>query len=602
MRKFDTWLFAFVTLLAAIAAIGMFLGYYQHPEFLWRGDPSDRSSHFGLGLRLALALRNLDPAWFWYELEFAKLWPPVHGLILSVVLLAGGLDVRLGIIPNLIGWAATVSMTWVIARRFFADQITSIVAASVAVIFALASPAFRLLATDVMLECLGSALTALSIYFYMRTYRQPQNELNWRFLAITLTLLFFEKYNYWGLAIIALSLTHILQHRNEYIVRVRLWWQHAPRFVGAIALDPAVLVCTALVCFVLYIYWAGLQKIIVFGWQISVYPPENLITIAYAILYGRLAVAWFRHRQAIDAALGVAGRTIFYWHFLPVTVSFLIPRRLSWFLWVAGPTNTFSPQHNPLSGLLEYYHGLAEGFTVAPWAATLAVLLALIALTQWRKFAQECQATFVLVVTCSTLVILHPNHQARFLASWVFAVWICAGVGAALIFQFAMRRTNSPTVRAAVAGCAIAALALATGRTEPSPAAAGVAHQSLGPSEFDLLPAYLPDLADSTQIGLLRAEGGKADFLLWNAGLQCRCRIVSDWPGDLRDLSHDETVRRILSWVRNTDSEVIVGIFTPEDVTVNEWLIGAMKTQDRFRLVTIRAVPSHRAEVMIWRR
>ena len=90
LKRDDIWLFVFVALLATIAAIGMFWGYYQHPEFLWRGNASDRNEHFALGVRLALALRNLDPAWFWYELEFAKLWPPFHGLVLSAVLLAGG--------------------------------------------------------------------------------------------------------------------------------------------------------------------------------------------------------------------------------------------------------------------------------------------------------------------------------------------------------------------------------------------------------------------------------------------------------------------------------------------------------------------------------
>jgi hypothetical protein len=87
------------------------------------------------------------------------------------------------------------AMTWIMARRLFQNQVVSVVAASVAVIYALASPSLRLLATDVMLECLGSALTALSVY-RTRGLTPTPHATTWRLLAVTLTLLFFEKYNH----------------------------------------------------------------------------------------------------------------------------------------------------------------------------------------------------------------------------------------------------------------------------------------------------------------------------------------------------------------------------------------------------------------------
>jgi hypothetical protein len=324
-RRVDVWLSAIVVLLAMIMAVAMFAGYYQHPELLWRGDESDRSVHFDQGVRLAVTLRNLDVASFWHEVVSAKFYPPFHGLVLSAFLAVGGFDVRLGIIPSLIGWTVTVSMTWVIARSFFEDRADGIVAASVATIFALTSPTFRFLATDVMLECLGSALTALAIYFYMRCQAQPKSQLDWRLLAITLTLLFCEKYNYWVLAVAALALTQgfILQDPKRWTATVRLWWHDRRRLTGAIARDPALLACAALVCFVLYVYWRDLQDINVFGWKISVYPPNNPMMIAYAIFWWRLAAAWFQHRGAIETALGLGGRTVLYWHVVPVTISFL---------------------------------------------------------------------------------------------------------------------------------------------------------------------------------------------------------------------------------------------------------------------------------------
>lgn len=608
MRKVDAWLAAIVVLAALVVAIGMFRGYYQHPELLWRGDPSDRAPHFELGLSLALAARNLDPAWYWHQIEFAKLWPPVHGLVLSAVLLIGGLDVRLGVIPSLIGWTVTVAMTWVMARRLFQDQVVSVVAASVAVIYALASPSFRLLATDVMLECPGSALTALAVYLYMRTYTPTPNATTWRLLAVTLTLLFFEKYNYWGLTFIALTLTHVMsthasQNRKEWAAFARTWWRDRRHIAGVIIRDPAVLASLAVLGFVFYAYWHGPGTLDVFGLQLGIYPPENPTTVAYAILFVRLTVAWFRHRQSLDAALGVPGQAILYWNLLPVAVSFLIPRRLTWFLWENGSASSIHPEHDPLSGLIEYAHGIGEGFTVAPWAAALAVLLASIALIQHRRFPPQCQAIFVLVIVCALLVILHPNHQARFLASWAFAIWICAGAGAGLVFQWATRRTDKRSVRAAVAVCAVAALAATTALTKPSWAvAAAVAHQTPGPSEFDLLPAFLPFIGGSSNIGFLPSSFGEYWFLLWNAEMQCRCRVITDSAGNLEGLSHDETVQRTLNMVRSTDADVIVGTFSPANKVSNDSLLEAMRTQNRFHLVASSAVPSRHGEMMVWRR
>src|SRR5262245_3828993 len=73
-------------------------------DALWRGFYHDRHGHFGFGLDLALALQSFDPIGFISELEKAKIWPPVHGLVLSGVLLIGGFDHRLAVVPSLMGW------------------------------------------------------------------------------------------------------------------------------------------------------------------------------------------------------------------------------------------------------------------------------------------------------------------------------------------------------------------------------------------------------------------------------------------------------------------------------------------------------------------
>ncbi|MFL9827413.1 hypothetical protein [Rhodoplanes sp. SY1] len=93
----------------AVAVIAMALAgallhaYWTAPEGLWTDVHHDRNGHFGFGLDLALALRQGDVGGFLSHLSRAVVWPPVNGLVLAGVLLAGGPDLRLAIVPALLG-------------------------------------------------------------------------------------------------------------------------------------------------------------------------------------------------------------------------------------------------------------------------------------------------------------------------------------------------------------------------------------------------------------------------------------------------------------------------------------------------------------------
>src|ERR1700731_4478276 len=83
---------------AAASAVAMFVHANADPDALWQGYHHDRNGHYAFGQDLALAVRTGDPVWFFTELDKAKVWPPLHGLVLAAVLLAGGIDHRLGIV------------------------------------------------------------------------------------------------------------------------------------------------------------------------------------------------------------------------------------------------------------------------------------------------------------------------------------------------------------------------------------------------------------------------------------------------------------------------------------------------------------------------
>ncbi|MEP6822878.1 MAG: hypothetical protein ABI946_11060, partial [Chthoniobacterales bacterium] len=92
-------------------------------------------------------------------------------------------------------------------------------------------------ALDIMLESLGAALTLAALYYYS-VARETQTQRTWRWFALTLTFLFFEKYNYWLLVVLAVSATEIVQLTAESRTRVvafvrQIAWKRALRGIAS---------------------------------------------------------------------------------------------------------------------------------------------------------------------------------------------------------------------------------------------------------------------------------------------------------------------------------------------------------------------------------
>src|SRR5262245_57442619 len=196
-RASDLPVAAVLLLVAVPLAAWLYGDFLVQPRLLWRGLDHDRNAHFQFALSLALDLRHGDLVAFIADLNRATVWPPVHGLMLALVLLVGGFDERLGVLPSLAGWVITIVAGALAARRLMPRAADGAVAAAVSAMFIVASPALREYALDVMLESLGAALTVLALYVYLRAKSAAAPDAWWRGFALVLTLLFLEKANYW---------------------------------------------------------------------------------------------------------------------------------------------------------------------------------------------------------------------------------------------------------------------------------------------------------------------------------------------------------------------------------------------------------------------
>src|ERR1051326_4001367 len=189
--------------------------FLDDPRQLWTVGMHDRNAHYLFGLNVALDLRKGDVLQFWHDLDGARIWGPLHGLVTGVILAIAGPDYRLAVLPSLAAWIGTAVVAFLLARRLVPTG--GNLAGGAAALFVIASPAYRAFATDIMLESSGAFLTLLALYFYVCT-KQSLAAGAGRGLGLALTALFLLKYNYWILALGPLVLVEIVS-----LGRLGLW-------------------------------------------------------------------------------------------------------------------------------------------------------------------------------------------------------------------------------------------------------------------------------------------------------------------------------------------------------------------------------------------
>ncbi len=484
-------------MLVALAAATVLIArnYYYflaNPRPLWNALVHDRNGHYDFAVRMALALRGYQPVRFLsIMLGQSKVWPPVHGLLTALLIAPGGPDYRWAVIPSLLGWWMTAAFAFLTARRISAAGGSA--AGLIAAALVLASPAYRDYSTDIMLESLGAGLTMMALYMYVVAVQQASVRAG-RNLAIVLTVLFFEKYNYWMLTAIALGAAEILRHPGHCLNTARAVTGRINRqvLVGEMSHPLNLIAITTLV--LMAAFWIrGPQPLKLGPYRLSVYPPHNLLTAAYAALALRVALSapagWWRKLFFSSRVQSPCSKLVL-WHVLPIAASFLLPARLWMFLWYVGPFNhaTAVPAHG-MRWAAAYYAGAAvHEYHPAAWIAWVVSGALILALAGWRNWRPGGIAVVLLAIIGGALVVLHPNQQSRFMFSWFAAVWVAAATAMMsaiysrhLAIQPGMRAMISWTI--AIVACVILMDYASAPRPIPPPL-----------SDLDLSDAYLPAL------------------------------------------------------------------------------------------------------------
>ncbi|HET6883503.1 MAG TPA: hypothetical protein VFI31_25350 [Pirellulales bacterium] len=602
------WAPLLVTVAATALAALAYTRFLETARHLWGSGIHDHNAHYLLGLSFALDFRHFDLLHFIRDLHAARVWAPLHALLVGVVLSIGGPDYRLAVLPNLAGLAGTALFAFLTARRAVVRG--GNLAGLTAALFVLASPAHRAFATDIMLESLGACFSLAAVYAYLVVV-QERSVASGRALGLALTLLFFQKYNYWLLVVLALLVAAWLSDPRAWYrmavnllrrVSGRAWWREQLRHPLTYVLLPM----SALLAFC-YLHGGTMQ---VAGHRVNFDSPYNLVHVAFALSLLRVLPWWLQSgRQWVNRFQPPLPQLI-AWHLYPIFAWFLWPQRLGYFLWYLLRDHGQEQAPEGLaSGPAYYWQHLGVDYHLGQTSLIVATGLAAAALVSWRRLRPGGIAVLCLLVVAAALTFHHPTHRSRFVHSWIAAGWVAAGIGLAQIIYsgVAMRRSLvRPLLGAAALGGLVCLQFPDVLRANDAPE--GGTHPHF-PSVLGVTDAYLPSLDGCSRPAIFANLPIK--FLTGWTLLERRGRHL-EMVNELRDFgaSPEASRRSFDGWLKSTSCDAIVLVEIPPGSTFYEvvpypdyGVIRERLTPDSgFSLALDHQLSPYGCRVTVWRR
>jgi hypothetical protein len=591
-----------------ILAAVSYIQFLEIAHLRWGSVTHDRNAHYLFGLSLANDLHRLDWKQLVSDLDGARTWPPLHGILEGLVLLVGGPHFELAVLPSLAGWVGTILLGFLVARRLVRRG--GNLAGLAAVVFIVSSPAYRSYALDTMLESLGACLSLLCLYLYLVAVENDMPR-SWTGLAIALTALFLLKANYWLLVLLALGGADCSFHFRAYSQAVRSHWQRFDRRAWLRSqlrqpLNYVLVACVAAVVVLLLVRSKGTHQ----AGEVSMHSPHNLLHLTFAVLCLRVGWAWWKQGNGGLRRLDTRQRQLLLGHGLPVAAWFLLPKRLGyWFLFLNPATNPGEkPQYHLLKSVSFYWKTLCHDYHLGTWSAILAIGLVIAAVMSYRNWRSGTRAAVLLVFVAAALTVMHPNRKSRFVHSWLAAGWAVAGAGlAGLVYNQTTARREA--LQPWLAGVAAGALVLAHH--------AGVVQSGYSPERGHYFPAS--SLRDLTDYYMAFVDRARHPMLLSTVEMKhfVRCTALERYgqrdrlEADLRNYGTNavENRRWFEHWLRTTSCDTVIFVDIPPGSYFHEKnaytepyarLRELMEEQTVFRMLERRDFCQTCCSVLIW--
>ena len=387
-----------------------------------------------------------------WDLWLQGYWPPVQSIYMIpfYVLLGGGMTAAL--------WSSLVALVLVgaigAAVQWWLWRAAAILSASIFLALLMSSPLILAFSSLAMTEVPGALAQMVVVLAYARYRRRPDPS-SARLFAISLTLLFFTKYNYFLLLAGPLMLYEWLVRTAGATLAERA--RMLRRLATRILTTPTGAVIALYIAIVLVVMRSGGFQFVVLGQRVSVRSIGNSGYVALVVVLARL---WYAHRRReIDWSRLVAAdprvRPLLVWFAVPVTIWLMspYPNHIRDFvnLVINLPVGEPTVQQSALS----YFTALRDVYFYGEWVVVLVAALVVIAGVQYRRQPPVMQWLLIAVPIQLAAVALHQTRAPRYLLLTV--VLLCFTASSEVGRWFAAMR------RGALAAALLAPLVLLAG-------------------------------------------------------------------------------------------------------------------------------------------
>ena len=383
----------------------------------------DLATHLGHGwVDYHLLATGRIPAFLW-DLWLQGYWPP--GLSLYQVpfylLLGGSMASGLWSTPPAFVLIALTgsALLW----RQWRDG--ALLPASLFLALLMSSPFLLAYATVTMTEMLGALAQVLVVFCYLG-YRQSPGPRTARLFAVSLTVLFFVKYNYFLLLAVPLVVFEWLERTAGWGPSQRI--TGLARWTRRVLASPGGLALALFIAGVLIIVRTGGFQFQILGQRVSVRSIGNAGHVVLYILLARLAFLHWRGRidwgrlTSADPRI----RPLLLWFGVPVTI------------WLASPYPNHlrdffnlvinTPQGEPTvgTGVAAYLQAFRTAYFYADWTLAFVGIAFAVAAVQYRKQPPAMQFLILAVPLQLAAIVFHQTRYPRFLLLTVVLLCLVA--------------------------------------------------------------------------------------------------------------------------------------------------------------------------------
>ena len=383
----------------------------------------DLATHLGHGwLDYSLLATGRIPRLLW-DLWLQGYWPPALSLYQIPFYLVLGGDLTSGLWSGPVAFALLGLTGSIILWRLWGAG--AFLPAGIFLALLLSSPHLLAYATVTMTEMLGALGQCIVLFCYV-LYRQRRRPRDARAFALSLTLLFFIKYNYFILLVGPLVLYEWLDRTSGGGVTRRIagLWRWTRRVLSS---PTGAFVALYLVALLVILDTGGFE-FRVLGQRVSV---RSIGNSGHVVLYLLLARLWYLHRRRrIDWGRLMSAdplvRPLVIWFAVPVTI------------WMASPY----PNHirdfanlvinRPLgeptveAGTAVYLDALRSAYFYSTWVLVVVIAAAGVAAVRYRRQPPVVQWLILAVPLQLAAIALHQTRFPRFLLLTVVLLCLAA--------------------------------------------------------------------------------------------------------------------------------------------------------------------------------